>query len=74
MYADRKMNAKKLRYWLPRLLILGFALSLVFPALKFVPSLDADGYIIWLARLTWVIAVPVVFCAILLVIAIFRKK
>jgi hypothetical protein len=68
------MKAEKLGYWLPRVLVLSFALSLVLPAFKFVPGLDAGGYTIWLARLTWVISVPVVFCLILLVIAIFRKK
>ncbi len=68
------MKDKKLSYWLPRILVLSFALSLVFPAFKFVPGLDAGEYALWLARLTWVIAVPVVFGSILLVIAIFRKK
>ena len=73
-WRERKMKDKKLSYWLPRVLVLSFALSLVSPAFKFVPSLDVGGYIIWLARLTWVISVPVVFFSILLVIAIFRKK
>ncbi len=68
------MKEKKLSYWLPRILILCFALSIVLPVFKFVPSLDAGGYTIWLARLAWVIFVPVVFCSILLVIAIFREK
>lgn len=68
------MKVIKLSYWLPRILVLCFALSLVFPVFKFVPSLDAGGYTLWLARLAWVIFVPVVFCSILLVIVIFRKK
>lgn len=68
------MKGKNLSYWLPRILVLSFALSLVVPAFKFVPGLDAGGYTLWLARLTWVISVPVVFCFILLVIANFRKK
>jgi len=50
------------------------ALSLVLPASKFVTGLDAGGYTIWLARIIWVISVPVVFCSILLVILFFRKK
>ncbi|OQY03970.1 MAG: hypothetical protein B6I22_10455 [Desulfobacteraceae bacterium 4572_123] len=69
-----KCQKKILSYWLPRILVLSFALSLALPTPEFVTSLDAGGYTIWLARLIWVIAVPVVFCSILLVIAIFRKK
>jgi hypothetical protein len=68
------MKEKKLSYWLPRILVLSFALSLVLPAPKFITSLDVGGYTIWLARLIWVISVPVVFCSILLLIAIFREK
>ncbi|MBW2250420.1 MAG: hypothetical protein JRF60_07255 [Deltaproteobacteria bacterium] len=66
--------SKILSYWLPRILVLSFALSLILPAPDFVTNLDADGYTIWLARLIWVISVPVVFCSILLIIANFRKK
>ncbi|MCP4372588.1 MAG: hypothetical protein GY797_31445 [Deltaproteobacteria bacterium] len=68
------MSKKLLGYWIPRILVLSFALSLVLPAPEFVTSLDAGGYIIWLARLIWVIFVPVVFCSTLLIILIFRKK
>jgi hypothetical protein len=68
------MKDKQLGYWFPRILILSFALSLILPATGFVTSLDAGGYTIWLARLIWVILVPVVFCSILLIILIFRKK
>jgi len=65
------MSNKPLGYWFPRIMVLSFAQSLVLPAPKFVTNLDAGGYIIWLARLIWVISVPVVFCSILLLIAIF---
>jgi len=68
------MSKKILSYWLPRLLVLSFAMSIVLPAPEFVTNLDAGGYTIWLARLIWVISVPVVFCSILLLIAIFRKR
>jgi hypothetical protein len=64
----------KLGYWLPRILVLGFALSLVWPASGFLQGLEDGQYTLWLARLIWVISVPVVFGAILLAIAIFRKK
>jgi len=68
------MSKKILGYWFPRILVLSFALSLILPAPEFVTSLDPGGYIIWLARLIWVILVPIVFCSILLIILIFRKK
>jgi hypothetical protein len=68
------MKDKQLGYWFPRILVLSFALSLVLPAPEFVSGLDSGGYIIWLARLIWVILVPVVFCSILLLIAIFKKE
>jgi len=73
-WREKKMKDKQLSYWLPRILVLSFALSLVLPAPEFVARLDTGGYTIWLARLIWVISVPVVFCSILLVILIFRKK
>jgi len=68
------MSKKILSYWFPRILVLSFALSLVLPAPEFVAGLDAGGYTIWLARLIWVISVPVVFCSILLIIVIFKKN
>ncbi len=68
------MKNLRLGYWLPRLLVIGFALSLVLPAPGFLRGLDSGQYTLWLARLIWVISVPVVFGAILLVIAIFRKR
>ncbi len=68
------MKDLKLGYWLPRLLVIGFALSLVLPAPDFLQGLDDGQYTLWLARLIWVITVPVVFGAILLVVALFRKR
>ncbi len=65
---------KILSYWFPRIVVLSFALSLVLPAPEFVSGLDSGGSIIWLARLIWVILVPVVFCSIFLLIAIFKKE
>lgn len=68
------MKEFKLGYWLPRLLVIGFGLSLVLPVPGFLRGLDDGQYALWLARLIWVIAVPVVFGATLLVIALFSKK
>jgi len=68
------MKNLKLGYWAPRLLVIGFALSLVLPVPGFLQGLDDGQYTVWLARLIWVISVPAVFGAILLVVAIFRAK
>ena len=68
------MKALKLGYWLPRILVLGFALSLVLPAADFLQGLDDGQYMLWLTRIIWVITVPVVFGAILLVIALLSRK
>ena len=73
-YRECPVKASKIGYWLPRLLVLGFAASLVLPAPDFFRGLDAGQYTLWLARLVWVISIPVVFSVILLVIAIFKKK
>ncbi len=68
------MKDFKFGYWLPRLLVLGFAFSLVLPVPDFLQGLDDGQYTLWWARLIWVISIPAVFGAILLVIVIFRKK
>ncbi len=68
------MKDLKLGYWLPRILVLGFALSLVLPAPGFLQGLADGQYTLWLARLIWVIAVPAVFGALLLMIAFFSRK
>jgi len=65
---------KLLSYWLPRVLLLSFALSLILPAPEFVSGLAAGEYTIWLARFIWVISVPVVFCSILMIIVMLKKK
>lgn len=68
------MRTKVFSYWLPRLMVIAFAFSLVFPTPAFVRGLGEDAYILWLARLIWIFSVPLVFGAILLVIAKFRKN
>ena len=68
------MKLKVFSYWLPRLMVIAFVLSLVFPVPFFVRGLGEDAYILWLARLIWVVSVPLVFGAILLVILKFRKN
>ncbi len=64
----------KLNYWLPRFLAIGFALSLVLPVPGFLRGLDDGQYILWLARLIWVVSVPVVFGVILLGLLLSVKK
>jgi len=68
------VKVKGLSYWLPRIMVIVFVLSLVFPAPAFVRGLGGDAYLLWVARLIWVISVPLVFGASLLLVAAFRKK
>ncbi|OQY04763.1 MAG: hypothetical protein B6I22_08825 [Desulfobacteraceae bacterium 4572_123] len=67
------MLKKKLRYWLPRIFILVFAMSLLLPAPNFISGMDNNQFIIWLARLIWVIGLPVIFCSLFLLIAVLKK-
>lgn len=62
------MAGIRVSYWLPRLFVIGFALSLLLPAPQFVLSMGRGAFTLWLARLIWVVGLPVVFCLILLVV------
>ena len=73
-WPGEEMNNRGLRYWMPRVLVLSFALSLLLPAPEFVTRLDAGGRAIWLARLIWVISIPAVFGSILVLVATLGKK
>lgn len=49
--------------WLPRLLVLSFAVSVFFPAPGFVAGLAADEYLVWVTQVCWVVGVPLCFWA-----------
>ena len=55
----------KCKYWLPRLIILGFAVSMVMPAPKFIASMEDAEFVVWLLRLIWVLAFPAGFFVLL---------
>jgi hypothetical protein len=44
-----------LRYWLPRLLLGAFALSLVFPLPRYLGGMEAGEYLMWLSQAAWVL-------------------
>jgi hypothetical protein len=64
---------QKILYWLPRLLILGFVISMVIPAPQFVTSMDDAQFLVWLLRLVWVLVFPAGYFAIL-VLSHFLKR
>ena len=68
------MIKQKLRYWLPRIFVLIFAMSLLLPAPNFISGMDDNAFTIWLARLIWVIGLPVIFCFSTLLIALLARK
>jgi hypothetical protein len=63
----------KMKYWLPRLLILGFAASMVIPAPRFVTAMDDAEFLVWMLRLIWVLAFPTGFFVVLVLIDLFRR-
>ncbi len=67
------MDMQKLKYWLPRIFVFIFAISLLLPAPDFVSSMDDHAFMVWLARLIWVMGVPVIFCVLILFIAHLTK-
>lgn len=56
---------KRLKYWFPRLIVIGFALSMPFSAPEFIAGMDEGSFFVWLLRLIWVLAFPLVFCLLL---------
>ena len=68
------MAGIRLSYWLPRLFVIVFALSLLLPAPQFVLRMGKGAFTVWLARLIWVIGLPLVFCLILLIVAWLGPK
>jgi hypothetical protein len=64
----------RISYWLPRLLIIGFAASMVIPAPQFVTSMDDAELVVWLLRLIWVLAFPTGYLVILVLINLRKKR
>ncbi|MBN2123566.1 MAG: hypothetical protein JW821_04690 [Deltaproteobacteria bacterium] len=53
------MDWKRVGYWLPRGVVLGFALSLVLPAPKFLRNMEGGTFLVWLFRVFWVLLLSV---------------
>jgi hypothetical protein len=68
------MFAKKMIYWLPRVFVAAFALSLFIPAPDFVADMSDAAFVVWLARIGWVVGLPLVFCAVLVLMARIGKR
>jgi len=56
----------RLKYWFPRLVIIGFALSMPFFAPEFISGMDEGSFLVWRLRLIWVLAFPIGFCLLLI--------
>ena len=68
------MYKQKLGYWIPRIFVLIFAISVFLPTPDFVSGMDYNEFIIWLIRLIWVVGLPVVFCSFILLITFLTKN
>lgn len=62
------------KYWFPRLIILGFAVSMVMPAPKFITGMEEAEFVVWLLRLIWVLAFPTGFFMLLFLTGMVEKK
>jgi uncharacterized membrane protein len=63
----------KFRYWFPRLLVIGFAMSMVIPAPEFISSMEDAEFLVWLLRLIWVLVFPTGLFVLLLLTHLFKK-
>jgi hypothetical protein len=64
-----KFFGKKLRFWLPRIFVAAFALSLLIPAPDFVSGMSDDAFVVWLIRIGWILGLPLAFCFVLVLMA-----
>lgn len=60
-------------HWFPRLIVIGFAVSIPFSAPEFITGMDEGEFIVWLLRLIWVFVFPVTLCLILVMTHLVRK-
>jgi len=63
----------RLKYWLPRMIIIGFAASMPFSAPNFITGMDEAELIVWFLRLLWVLTFPIVFCLLLFLTLLARR-
>jgi hypothetical protein len=53
------MDLKHIFGLIPKVLVLGFAASLVLPAPYFIHGMSQDLFVVWLARLLWVLVLSI---------------
>ena len=63
----------KITYWFPRLIIIGFVVSMAIPAPKFITSMENAEFLVWLLRLIWVLAFPAGFFVLLIFTNLIKK-
>lgn len=62
-----------LKYWFPRLIIIGFALSMPFSTPEFIAGMDEGSFLVWRLRLIWVLVFPLVFCLLLILTLVMKR-
>jgi hypothetical protein len=63
----------RVKYWLPRMIILGFAVSMVMPAPEYITHMDDPEFLVWLLRLIWVLAFPTGYLILLVLTDLTRR-
>lgn len=67
------MSQKGFKYWWPRLLVAGFAVSLLLPAAGLISGMGHDQFVVYAARIVWVLGVPVVAGLVFFLIALSTR-
>jgi hypothetical protein len=65
---------KRLAYWLPRLLVLGSAAAVLLPTPAYVRGLSEDAFLVWLARVGWVLFLSLGLGAVFWVAGRLKRK
>jgi hypothetical protein len=68
------MRKLHLKYWLPRVAVIGFVLSLAMPAPRTIAGMDENQFLLWAARLIWVVSLPSAFCILMVVVVLIQKQ
>lgn len=55
------------------MIIIGFAFSMLFSTPEFISSMNEPEFIIWLLRLLWVLAFPILFCLLLILTLLVKN-
>lgn len=61
-------------YWFPRLLVISLVLSVWLNLPKYLHGMDERQYVVWLARVAWVVGVPLIFAVVIGLIGRWRGR